>query len=440
MTTIFAQCSGLTKAGVAVYRISGSRALDAAKFLTKKESFEPRKSYLLNIFDPFSNELIDKGLVLYFKSPASFTGEDIVEFHLHGSLAISKLMHKALGRIQGVRIANPGEFSKRAYINGKFDLTQAEGLVDLINAETQMQHKQAMQQSSGLLSGLYESWRQSLLKVTSYLEAYIDFPEEVISSKILDEMENIIKTLIHKLQNHLDNNNRGEVIREGINLSIFGPPNVGKSSLINYIANKNVAIVSPMPGTTRDSIETFIDIQGYPVCIIDTAGIRNNTYDIIELEGIRRAVTKTQEAHIKLLVIDVEKNIKNLDDNVKRLIDEQTIIVVNKIDLQTNASKIPNAVYVSLKQKINLEKLMEEITKKILKISPDLQNPCITRARHRENVERALKLLNEFSLEKDLVLAAEDIRLAASHLSLITGRITVDEILGEIFSSFCIGK
>lgn len=440
MTTIFAQCSGLVKAGVAVYRISGPRALDAAKILTKRESFEPRKAYLLDIFDPASDELIDKGLVLYFKSPASFTGEDIIEFHLHGSLAISKLIYKALGKIQGVRIANPGEFSKRAYINGKFDLTQAEGLVDLINAETEMQHKQAVQQSEGLLSDLYESWRRSLLKVMSYLEAYTDFPEEGISSKILDEMEKGIKNLKEQMQNHLDNNNRGEIIREGINLSIFGPPNVGKSSLINYIANKNVAIVSPMPGTTRDSIKTFIDIQGYPVCIIDTAGIRNNIYDIVELEGIKLAVTKTQEAHIKLLVIDVERNIKNLDKSVKRLVDDKTIIVVNKIDLQADVLEIPNAVYVSLRQKINLEELMEKITEKIKEVSPDLQNPCITRVRHRQNVEGALRLLNEFSLEKDLVLATEDIRLAARHLSLITGKITVDEILGEIFSSFCIGK
>lgn len=439
MTTIFAQCSGLVKAGVAVYRISGPRALDAAKFLTKKESFEPRKAYLLDIFNPASDELIDKGLVLYFKSPASFTGEDIIEFHLHGSLAIYKLIYKALGQIQGVRIANPGEFSKRAYIHGKFDLTQAEGLVDLINAETEMQHKQAMQQSSGLLSDLYESWRKSLLKVMSYLEAYIDFPEEGISSKILDEMEKSIKNLKEQMQNHLDNN-RGEIIREGINLSIFGPPNVGKSSLINYIANKNVAIVSPMPGTTRDIIETFIDIQGYPVCIIDTAGIRNNTYDTIELEGIRRAVTKTEEAHMKLLMIDIETDIENLDESVKRLIDDKTIIVVNKIDLQGDVLKMPNAVYVSLKQKLNLEELMEKITEGIKEISPDLQNPCITRVRHRQNVEGALRLLNEFSLERDLVLSAEDIRLAAGHLSLITGKISVDEILGEIFSSFCIGK
>ncbi|AVP88111.1 tRNA modification GTPase TrmE [Candidatus Phycorickettsia trachydisci] len=440
MTTIFAQCSGLVKAGVAVYRISGPRALYAAQCLTKKAFFEPRKAYLLDVFDPVSDELIDKGLVLYFKAPSSFTGEDIIEFHLHGSLAISKLMYKSLAIIQGVRIANPGEFSKRAYINGKFDLIQAEGLVDLINAETQMQHKQAMQQSSGLLSGLYESWRKSLLKVMSYLEAYIDFPEEGISSKVLGEIERNIQTLKQQMKNHLDDHNRGEVIREGINLSIFGPPNVGKSSLINYIANKNVAIVSPMPGTTRDSIETFIDIQGYPVCVMDTAGIRNNTYDVIELEGIKRAVTKTQAAHIKLLVVDVEIDVNNLDKGIKDLIDDKTILVINKVDLNPNIPIISDAIYISLKQKINLEELMEKILDKIKKISPSLQNPYITRERHRQNVEVALSLLNNFSLEKDLVLAAEDIRLSARRLSLITGKITADEILGEIFSSFCIGK
>jgi len=440
MTTIFAQCSGLIKAGVAVYRISGPRAVDAAQCLTKKEFFEPRKAYLLDIFDPASDESIDKGLVIYFRAPASFTGEDIIEFHLHGSLAISKLMYKALAKIQGVRIANPGEFSKRAYINGKFDLIQAEGLVDLINAETEMQHKQAMQQSSGLLSSLYESWRKSLLKVMSYLEAYIDFPEEGISSKILGEIEKSIGALKDEMKSHLDDHSRGEIIREGINLSIFGPPNVGKSSLINYIANRNVAIVSPMPGTTRDSIETFIDIQGYPVCITDTAGIRTQTYDIVELEGIKRAVNKTQTAHIKLLVIDVEMDIDSLDKSIRDLIDDKTIIIVNKIDLKHNITRIPNATYVSLKQKINLEALMEKIVDKIKEISPNLQSPYITRERHRQNVEEALSLLNNFSLEKDLVLAAEDVRLAACRLSLITGKITVDEILEEIFSSFCIGK
>jgi len=274
----------------------------------------------------------------------------------------------------------------------------------------------------------------------SYLEAYIDFPEEGISSKILGEIEKSIKTLKGQMTSHLDDHNRGEVIREGINVSIFGPPNVGKSSLINYIANKNVAIVSPMPGTTRDSIETFLDMQGYPVCIMDTAGIRNDTYDVIELEGIKRAVNKTQEAHIKLLVIDVEISIDSLDESIKDLVDDKTIIIVNKIDLKTNIKRIPNVIYISLKHKVNLDELMEKILNKIKQISPVLNNPYITRARHRQNVETALSLLNDFSLEKDLVLAAEDVRLAARHLSLITGKITADEILGEIFSSFCIGK
>jgi tRNA modification GTPase len=441
MTTIFAQSSPYGKSGVAIYRISGKDALKAAKILTQKE-FQPRFANFSDITNPISNELIDQGIVVYFQAPKSFTGEDLVEFYLHGSVAVSKIMLDILGKMDFLRMAEPGEFSKRAFLNGKIDLTAAEGIADLIGAETFMQHKQAIKQMTGELAARYEDWRKTLLKVMSYIEAFIDFPDEEIPPQILDEIDFNIKELILSINHHLNDNKRGEKLRNGLNLAIFGPPNVGKSSLMNYLANRDVSIVSDIAGTTRDSIETFIDIGGYPICLVDTAGIRSVTNDAIEQEGIRRAINKAKEADIKILVTDVDTNFAAIDPYITELIDSDTILVINKIDLHEPISLQLNnvTILISLKGRNNLESLLDEIKKKAAEVAGTSEHPNITRARHRQNIELALRALQDFSMEKDLVLAAEDVRQAIRYLSFITGKITVEDILGEIFASFCIGK
>jgi len=439
MTTIFAQSSAYGKSGITVYRISGNKALKLLQMLTKKDSFEPRKAYYTKIFYPLSDKIIDQGIVIYFQQQNSFTGEEVVELYLHGSIAISKIITEVLSKIEFLRLADPGEFSKRAFLNGKNDLTRAEGIADLIDAETSMQHSQAISQMSGGLGAIYENWRAGLLKIMAYLEAFIDFPDEEIPLSLLGEIEIELERLKSELRNHLNDNKRGEKLRNGINLAIFGPPNVGKSSLMNYLAAKDVAIVSDIAGTTRDTIETFIDLEGYPICIVDTAGIRQATKDLIEQEGIKRAIEKAAKADIKILLLSPEVDINKMDSDIKQLLDEQTIIVVNKADLLDHVPQ-DNSIYISLKTSFNLQALMQKIKLTAASVAGKGENPSITRARYRQNIELALQNLENFNLSKDLVLSVEDIRQAVRHLSFITGKISVDEILGEIFSSFCIGK
>jgi tRNA modification GTPase len=439
MATIFAQSSAYGKSGIAVYRISGNKALDTLKILTKKDYFKPRKAHYAKIFHPLSNKIIDYGLVIYFPKQNSFTGEEVVELHLHGSIAVSKIIMDALGSFEFLRLADPGEFSKRAFLNGKIDLTSAEGIADLINAETIMQHDQAIAQMSGHLAAIYEGWRMGLLKIMALIEAFIDFPDEEIPLNILGEITIELDRLKSELRNHLNDNRRGEKLRSGINLAIFGPPNVGKSSLMNYLVGRDVAIVSPIAGTTRDAIEAFIDFEGYPISIVDTAGIRGAVEDAIEQEGIKRAINNTKQADIKILLLSIHCDINKLDSGINSLLDDKTIIIINKADL---IDSIPsdNLTYISLKNALNLQALRQKIQLAAIDAAGLSQSPGITRARYRQNIESALRYLENFSLSKDLVLSAEDIRQAMRHLSFITGKISIDEILGEIFSSFCIGK
>ncbi len=439
MTTIFAQSSAYGKSGVAVYRISGSNALVAARLITGKDHFTPNNAYVCQIFDPANNALIDKGIVIYFKGPASFTGQDVVELYLHGSIAVSKIILNVLGKIPHLRLAQAGEFSKLAFLNGKMDLVEAEGVADLLNAQTQIQHQAALRQMSGELSQMYNSWRGQIIKLIANLEAILDFPDEDIPQEILNLITVQVEVLAGAINKHLADNNRGQKLKNGIALAIFGPPNVGKSSLINYLANKDIAIVSQIAGTTRDFIETFIDIAGYPIALVDTAGIRGDSSDPIEQEGIKRAVQKAQIADIKILVLDVGYDLNKLDAKIAELVDEDTIIVINKIDLAIKHT-YSNAIYVSINQKLNLEELQKAIHLKAEQIAGLGENPHITQARYRQNLELALHHLEYFSPDKDLVLAAENFRQAMLALSFITGRVSVDEILGEIFSSFCIGK
>lgn len=452
MNTIFAQCSGMGKAGVTVYRISGSSSVAALERLIGGQitALQPRKMYLRKIFHPQTGIQIDKAMVVYFNANSSFTGEESAEIHVHGSIAVIKLLNQALGVIEDLRLAEAGEFAKRAFLNGKFDLTAAEGLADLIDAETELQHKQAIRQLGGGLEAIYTNWRKQLLKIMSLIEAYIDFPDEEIPAQVLASTKGNISNLCREISNHLKDNNRGERLRNGLKLTIVGKPNVGKSSLMNLLLKREIAIVSNIAGTTRDVIEGHLDIGGYPIILQDTAGIRDNSVDEIEQIGIKKSRETLKHSDIKIIMYDVQEfNEKDITPFVD-FIDDNTIVVFNKIDevsahdynhLSMFTPHIPKHIlYISAKTGKNIEKLMDHICQIAEQIASPSENPQITRERHRTQLSYALEALSNLNLESDLVLAAEDIRMTIRYLSNITGVITVDEILGEIFSNFCIGK
>ncbi len=455
MDTIFAQSSKPGKAGVAIFRISGPASLLALKHLLENEKFQfaPRVMYCKKLITPQTHELIDNAMVVYFQGPASFTGEDVVEIYTHGSIAIASLLTKELLNIKGVRLAEAGEFTRRAFLNNKFDLTAAEGLADLIEAETIWQHRQAIKQSGGELEELYNSWKNSLLTIISLLEAYIDFPEEEIPQGILDEVATIALNLKNTITDHLNDNRKGELLRNGIKLTILGAPNVGKSSLLNFLMQRDAAIVSNIAGTTRDIIEGHLDIGGYPIILQDTAGIRASN-DLIEGEGIKRAITAAKIADIKIIILDAIKLLNSPShleklQNIVELIDDNTIILVNKIDLLNNINELDlsylsslnkNYLKISIKENFGLKELLKNIENIAHNIAGLTEVPHITRQRQRHHIEKALEYLEQFNIENDLVLATEDVRMVIRSLSYITGKITVEEILGEIFNNFCIGK
>jgi tRNA modification GTPase len=326
-------------------------------------------------------------------------------------------------------------------LNGKFDLTSAEGLADLIEAETMWQHKQAIKQMNGELEKLYDKWREKLLTTISLLEAYIDFPDEDIPEEVLTRVLIIIEELKNTITNHLNDNRRGELLRNGLKLIILGAPNVGKSSLLNFLMQRDVAIVSDIAGTTRDIIEGHLDIGGYPIIVQDTAGIRSKSNDLIEQEGINRAIKSAQFSDIKIIMIDASKPDYS---GIESLIDDKTILVINKIDLsdgyEDQVIKYKEPIRISLKDNVGLNLLLKGIENIANNIAGHLDSPQITRERHRYQLEQALKYLANCNIKEDLVLATEDIRMTIRALSCITGKITVDEIIGEIFSNFCIGK
>jgi tRNA modification GTPase len=453
MDTIFAQASKFGKAGIAVFRISGSLSLYVINRLllntAKEEPLNPRYSYYQKIYHPKSLEKIDEVITVYFKSPHSFTGEDVVEIYTHGSIAIIKLLTDAVLGIEGVRHAEPGEFARRAFLNGKFDLTAAEGLADLIEAETEFQHKQALSQTEGTLRKFYDKLRKDLLRLMSLIEAYIDFPDEEIPESVLTEIGYALEKTTERIKAHLNDNRRGEILRNGISLSIIGAPNAGKSSLINLLCQREVAIVSEVPGTTRDVIETCLDIGGYPIILSDTAGIRESENDLIEREGIDRAIKKAASSDIRILVIDSTE--PQIPERIQGLIEHNSITVYNKIDLLERSQidrniitpdiKRAPRVHMSVKNSQGLPELLKtiaDIASSIVRI--DLEAPVITRERHRHQIVKALEHLENCDLRGDYVLAAEDIRMATRHLSGITGAVTAEEVLGEIFANFCIGK
>jgi tRNA modification GTPase len=432
--TIFALATAPGKSGVAIIRISGPEALNCLIPLTKKPLPEARKAILRDIINPITNQLIDQAVILTFAAPNSFTGEDIVELQIHGSRAVINILLKVLAGFNNFRMAEPGEFAKRAFLNGRMDLTAAEGLADLIEAETLVQQQQAIRQVQGELAGLYDSWKAKLIHALALLEAYIDFPEEDIPANVIDEVNNIVAYMQDSLALHLNDSARGEIIRRGIYVTILGAPNVGKSSLLNYLAKRDVAIVSSTAGTTRDIIEVNLDLGGYPVTIADTAGIRESE-DAIEQEGVSRALSKAGNADIKVIMLAVDDPNSN---EILSMKDENSIILLNKID-KTNLS-IEGAIAISVKQNIGLDQFLEKLSSLIDKKFASNSDPILTRERHRYYLNLCLENLSHFTLLNQLELACEDLRLAARALGQIVGVIDVETILDEIFINFCIGK
>ncbi|MGB0749758.1 MAG: tRNA uridine-5-carboxymethylaminomethyl(34) synthesis GTPase MnmE [Magnetospiraceae bacterium] len=440
-TTIFALASGAMRAGISVLRVSGPASATALRTLTQGDLPTPRKA-VYRIFQSPSGEVIDKGLALWFPAPASFTGEDVVEFHLHGGAAVIREMITTLESISGLVPAAPGEFSRRAFENGKMDLTQAEGLADLINAETVAQRRQALRQMDGALGKLYEEWRQRLIGILAVTEADIDFPDEDLPDGMGESARDGIATLITEIESHLADEGGGERVREGIRLAIVGAPNVGKSSLLNRLAKREAAIVTPIAGTTRDVIEIHLDIGGYPVIAADTAGLRDST-DLVEREGVNRARDRAESADLVLALFDGTEWPTRHPETLS-LIDDSAIPIVTKGDLadvpeKAHIADLPICA-ISVKTGKGLDALMQRMEAEIKDRWAPGGNAVLTRARHRWGLETAVADLRRAQATGELELAAEDLRLAARSLGSITGRVDVEDILDALFAEFCIGK
>ena len=442
--TIFALSSGPGISGVAVIRISGDNTAHVIKQITGENLPAPRVATLRHFNKINSNELIDEGVLIWFPAPNSYTGEDLAEFHVHGSRAVVKAMHLTISKIKNCRLAEPGEFTKRAFQNGRINLLKAESIADLISAETEIQRKQAIKIMSGKSSDQFNSWREKLLKALSHIEAKIDFPDEDLPKNIINEIQKTSNNVLKEIKKTLNDQKVGERIREGFKIAILGPPNSGKSSLLNYLSKRDVAIVSEIAGTTRDVIETHLNLDGYPVIVSDTAGIRSSKNEI-EKKGIKIALKRAEDADLKLVIVSA----KNVDfsDVLKKLLTKNAILVVNKSDLVKGKSnsklKKYEHVLISIKKDLNLNKLITKIKSKLKNKFTTTEDILITRERHRQNLINCVQHLEKFQKKKsaqDFDKAAEDLRLATRHLGMIVGKVDVEELLGSIFNDFCIGK
>lgn len=439
-STIFALASGVGRAGVAVYRLSGPGAKDALLALTDRPLPKPRLASRRRLTDA-AGTVIDDGLALWFPGPHSFTGEDVVELHLHGGRAVASAVVDALLGL-GLRPAEPGEFSRRAFMAGKLDLTQAEALADLVAAETAAQRRQALTQMDGALSRLYDAWRERLLRCQAHLEAEIDFAEEDLPGGLAEQARQALSKLAGEIGRHLDDGNRGERLRDGLSIAIIGAPNVGKSSLLNRIAGREAAIVSSLAGTTRDIIEVHLDLAGFPVILADTAGLRE-AVEAIEEEGVRRARQRAEAADVRLVVFDGE-SLPYLDEGSLGLVDQRAIPLVNKMDAAKTAlpSEIggQRAIAVSARNGDGIERLLDVVGQRAADLLETGGAPAMTRARHRVALEEAQAALWRATVAPLPELAAEDVRAATHALGRITGRVDVEEMLDIIFREFCIGK
>ncbi|MFA5949193.1 MAG: tRNA uridine-5-carboxymethylaminomethyl(34) synthesis GTPase MnmE [Hyphomicrobium sp.] len=443
--TIFALSSAPGRAGVAVVRISGRQAHAVIDHMAG-----PRPSARVAAYRYIrhlkTGEKLDRGVVLWFPAPGSFTGEDVAELHIHGGRAGVQAVLQALAIIPGLRPAEPGEFARRAFENGRIDLAEVEGLADLIDAETEAQRRQALSQATGVLSGLYEGWRTTLIDALALIEAGLDFADEGdIGERTFQDATAIIRTLARAVTHHLEDGHRGEILRDGFRVALTGPPNVGKSSLLNALARRDAAIVSAEAGTTRDVIEVRLDLGGYPVIVSDTAGIREAT-GVVEEEGIRRSLLTARAADVVVWLMDAQAPQSVLPPELAAVAD-RTLLVLNKVDLLgDDGGEVPplpdDTLGISVKIGTGLSALIGRLEVIAAERIGHLGVPAITQVRHRRLIETCAASLGAF-LEgpaSDVELRAEDLRRAADALGRITGRVDVEDVLDQVFKRFCLGK
>ena len=442
--TIYALSSGPGISGVAIIRVSGRETKKVINYLTGKPIPKPRHATLRKINNINTSELIDEGLILWFPGPESYTGEDMAEFHVHGSKAVVSAIHASISKIENCRLAEAGEFTKLAFQNGKINLLKAESIADLISSETEIQRQQAIKIMNGKSADKFNQLRKKLLEILSHIEAKIDFPDEDLPEEILKDIKKDSDEIRKKILNILNDQKVGERIREGFKIAIVGPTNAGKSSLLNYLSNREVAIVSEIAGTTRDVIETHLNIDGYPVVVSDTAGIRESKNEI-EKKGIKLALKSAEEADLRIVVIE-PKNL-NFTGLLKDLFDKNSLLVINKCDLAqvrlTEQFKKLKPILISIKNNTNIEQLILSIKNRLKNKFINTDEILITRASHRQHLEKCLEHLDNFSEKnevEDFDKGAEDLRLATRHLGMIVGKIDVEEVLENIFNDFCIGK
>ncbi len=426
---------------LAVIRLSGPRAGDALERLTKQPLPSPRRMVLRTILDPVTGEAIDKGLVVWFAAPATETGEPMVELHLHGGRAVVGAALDAIAHLGFCRLAEPGEFTRRAFEHGKLDLTKAEGIADLVAAETAAQRRQALQQMDGALHRLYDDWRSKGLRALAHLEAAIDFPDEDLPEGLAEEVRVVLAGLQAEIAAHLEDR-RGERLRDGLSIAIIGPPNAGKSSLLNLLARREAAIVSEMAGTTRDVIEVHLDLGGWPVVLADTAGLRESM-DAIEQEGVRRARARAAVADLRMLVLDAsgdwQAEMQAIIGTTERWNPSRDIVVVNKTDLVP--VKEEGLVGLSTRGGPGLSELLARLERSAeAAMQEGAGAPPLTRTRHREALDECRVSLERALVAPEVALAAEDLRMAMRAIGRITGTVRIDELLDVIFRDFCIGK
>ena len=424
--TIYALASGTGRAGIAVIRVSGPRAAAILTDIAGSRP-EPRRAVLRPLKDA-AGDLIDRSLILWFPGPRSFTGEDLAELHVHGGFAVIAAVDRRLRELGG-RPAEAGEFSRRAFLNGRIDLLQAEGLADLVDAETEAQRHQAVRQSEGALSQIYERWSRRLLETLAMQEATLDFPDEAAEGSIDDEIGERIDQLIAAFSEHLVEGKSAEALRRGIVICVVGEPNVGKSSLVNRLVRDEVSIVSARAGTTRDLVEARLVLAGVPVTLVDTAGLREAD-DELELEGIRRARVKAENADLILEVVT--------DEASHPAVAARAIRVVNKVDLQD--SDVVAGFGVSALTGYGIPELMAILTDRVRDVAARTSHPAMTKGRHRYCIETARDHLLAARKTALAELKGEELRLAMQALGRLTGRVDVEDLLDVIFSSFCIGK
>ena len=440
---IYALSSGKGPSGIAIVRISGSDVYNICKRITKLKEIKVTEVNFCKFYNPKNDNVIDpEALLLWFPGPNSYTGEDLAELQIHGSNAVITALLTVLSEEKNCRLAEPGEFTKLALQNDKIDLLKAESIGDLIHSETELQRQQAVKLVQGNASNYYNDLREKIIKSLAFVEAKIDFAEEDLPEKVLKEAHKSIKKIHSEITKIIEDNKVGEKIRDGFRVSIVGEVNAGKSSLLNLLSKREVAIVSDEAGTTRDIIETYLNLDGYPVILADTAGIRDAKSEI-EKKGISLAIGKSKEADLNIVVID--NSSKKINIEIQKIINQDTIILLNKSDVsdKRNHKFDVDTVLVSVKNNKNIDKLIYLIKTKLSKKFSSNNNVLITRERHRIKLNECLKEIDKF-LKKDqridLELAAEDLRMATRHLGSIVGKVDVEEILGSIFKDFCIGK